>query len=184
MVGRHHQHDCVPSHRLHVQRRQSKRRCRIAPRRLQNQGLGRHPHAAHLLGDQKAMRFVAHHQRPCAHLQASGTGKTPHGRLKQRIVLHKRDHLLRIMLARQRPQASTRPTGKNDRLNFHEVWRSVKLGSVKLGSDPIYCEIMKLGSDPIYSVALVNHLMRCEVRHHAIGQVVNLAAISRVMVCT
>ncbi len=77
---------------------------------------GRHAHLAQLLGDQEAVRFVAHDH---------GRGGVRKAREARRGVLDhgalagERQELLGQQLARQRPEARAGAAGENHRDEFH-----------------------------------------------------------------
>jgi hypothetical protein len=82
----------------------------VASEGLEHGGARRNAQQSQLLGDQKAVRLVAHHHRRCRREALEA---------QQRLLQHgartgERQQLLGIELARQRPQPCTRTAGEND----------------------------------------------------------------------
>ncbi len=80
----------------------------IAAHRLEDDGPGRHPDRAQLLGSQKTVVLVADHNRG-AH---PGIGAQPqHGILKHGVLAHQVQHLFGVERARKGPEAGTGARG-------------------------------------------------------------------------
>jgi hypothetical protein len=107
----HQQHGIVIAAREAAQRRQRHRRCGVAPGRLE-QDLGVvYTGSAQLLGHQETVFLVAHHQR---RRQLAKALEAQHGLLQQAVLAGQWQELLRVQLARQRPQAGAGAAGQDD----------------------------------------------------------------------
>ena len=112
MVGRQHQQQRIALvGRQRRMRRQRDRRRGVAPRRLEHDRARLAVDRAQLLGHQKAVRLVAHHDRG-----ADRQAREPaHGLLQHGVAAHQRQQLLGIELARQRPQPGAGTARENHR---------------------------------------------------------------------
>ncbi len=114
VVGRQHQQQRVIAICQGLQRGDRDGRSGIAAYRLEDQCLRQHLALAQLLGSHEAVLLVGDHDRCRA-----GDGSNPlPGGLQHGVIADQRQELLRIGLARQRPQPRARAAGQNDGDNW------------------------------------------------------------------
>jgi hypothetical protein len=83
----------------------------VPPRRLEHDGGWLDPGGSQLLGDQETVGLVADDDR---WRESVVVGDPAGGVLQQAVLTNQRQHLFRVQLARQRPQAGPRPTREDD----------------------------------------------------------------------
>jgi len=111
VIGGQHEEDRVRRARLRMQRGDGDRGRGIAPDRLEHDVARRHARLAQLLGDQKAVLVVAHHERRA---DAFDAREAQRGLLDHGALAGERQELFRIERARQRPQARSRAAAQDD----------------------------------------------------------------------
>jgi hypothetical protein len=117
VVGGHHRHHRIAAVGDDAQRGERQRRRRIAAERLEHDRRALAGHAQ-LLGGREAMILAAHDQHVVVDRMRRGqTVEAQRGGLQQRMIAEQADQLLRIVLARHRPQARAGTAGENHRLH-------------------------------------------------------------------
>jgi hypothetical protein len=118
MVGRTDDEDRVGAAFGRVQRRERHRRRRIATHRLEQQRRRGQLELAQLVEHQESMFLVADDAR-CSHLDVGARERAQalHRLLEQARVPLQHEKLLRMLGARQRPEAGAAPAGHDDGLN-------------------------------------------------------------------
>ncbi len=121
MVRRHHRQHRIAPLGAGVERGQGEGGRRVAPDRFEDDGLRRLPRQAQLLGDDEAVFLVRNDDRRqfVEAIFARFGVPAQHRVLQHRMLAAQGEQLLRMLLARQRPQARAGAAGKNDGLDQH-----------------------------------------------------------------
>ena len=130
VIGGQHQQQRIVAASLRCRERGERdRRGGVATDRLEHDGLRRVVDHAQLLGDQEAMRLVADDDRRAGAEPVAAA----RGGLQHRLLVDQRQQLLRIQLARERPEPGTGAAGEKD-WNQH-VPRDRAMGKTLIRND-------------------------------------------------